>query len=135
MIDPVRFAPAEVALADYLTTVLADRDVDGPVVNEVPDRTQWSRYVLVLRIGGAKANLITDTPRLMVECVDQYGSAAAELAAVVRALIDAAAPGLVGGVWVDRIRDLGMTYSPDPDTNLPRYLLTKELHTKGAVLS
>lgn len=134
MIEPVLFAPAEVAVADYLTTVLAAREIDGPVVNGTPDRIRLGRYVLVVRIGGAVSNLITDTPRIAIECVDTYGTRAAELASIVRALIDAAAPGYVGGLWVDRIRDLGMTYSPDPDTNTPRYVLTKELHIKGAAL-
>lgn len=131
---PVVFAPVEVAVADYLTTALAAREIAGPVVNETPDRTRLGRYVLVLRIGGAVSNLITDTPRIAIECVDRYGTAAAELASIVRALIDAAAPGHIGGVWVDRVRDLGMTYSPDPDTNMPRYVLTKELHIKGVAL-
>lgn len=131
---PVVFAPVEVAVVDYLTAALAARDIAGPVCNETPDRTQLGRYVLVLRIGGAVSNLITDTPRIAIECVDRYGAAAAELASIVRAVIDAAAPGLVGGLWVDYVRDLGMNYSPDPDTNMPRYVITKELHVKGVAL-
>lgn len=135
MIEPVVFASVEVALADYLTAALADRDIEGPVVNGVPDRTRLTRYVLIVRIGGAVSNLITDTPRIVAECVDQYGTAAAELAVIVRALIGAAAPGYIGGIWVDKVRDLGMIFSPDPDTNLPRYVITTELHAKGAAMT
>lgn len=135
MIKPVVFAAVEIALADYLVTGLAERDVEVAVVNELPAANQLTRYVLVLRIGGGLSNLITDSPRVTIECVAEYGSAAAELAGLVRALVDAAAPGYLGAVWVDQIRDLGMSYSPDPDTNAPRYLIQKELLLKGAALT
>lgn len=133
MSTPVAFSPVEVALADHLAAALAARDIDVAVLNGVP-HTRPSRYVLIVRIGGSQSNLITDTPRIVAECCDQYGSAAAELAKVVRALIGAAAPGYISGLWVDLVRDLGVVFSPDPDTNLPRYLVTKELHVTGTVL-
>lgn len=135
MIEPVLFPVIEVALADWLAAALGDRDIEVPVLNEVPTPTQLSTYVLILRIGGARSNLLTDTARIVAECCDRYGQAAAELAGIVRALLDAAAPGYVGDIWVDRVRDLGMVYSPDPDTHMPRYLLTKELHVQGTALT
>lgn len=135
MIEPVVFAAAESALADHLAARLAERDVEVAVLNELPATSTAGRYVLIARIGGGLSNLITDTVRVVIECVDEYGSAAAELAGLVRALVDAAAPGYLGAVWVDQIRDLGMSYSPDPDTNAPRYLIHKELLIKGGALT
>lgn len=135
MIKPVVFSPIEIRLADHLAATLADRDIEVPVINELPARDRPISYVLILRIGGSRSNLITDTPRVVFECVGAYGAAAAELAAIVRALIDAAAPGYVGDIWVDKVRDLGMAYSPDPDTNQARYVITKELHAKGTALT
>lgn len=130
---PVVFGAAEMALADHLNTALPVHGMTVPVVNSVPhDRP--SRYVLIIRIGGSQSNLITDRPRIVAECCDEHGPDAAELAALVRALIGAIAPGQMAGFWVDKVVDLGLVYSPDPDTNLPRYLVTTELHVTGTRL-
>jgi hypothetical protein len=134
MTTPVVFEPIEIALADWLTTALAARDITVPVVNAVPNNPRPPSYVLVLRPGGAQSNLITDQPRIIAEAVAEYGSAAADLAKVVRALISAAAPGYISDIWIDSVRDLGMTFSPDPDTNAPRYLINKELYVRGEQL-
>lgn len=132
--NPVVFGAVEMAVADHLTTALAAHGMAVPVVNGVPhDRP--SRYVLVLRIGGTQSNLITDRPRIVAECCDTSGPGAADLAAAVRALLGAIAPGQIGGIWVDKVVDLGLVYSPDPDTNDPRYLVTAELTVRGAVLA
>lgn len=125
---PVAFGPVEVALADHLGTLL-----DVPVFNGVPHARPPS-YVLVLRVGGAQSNLITDRPRIVTECCAQNGTAAADLASTVRAYIGAIAPGYIGDIWVDKTVDVGMVFSPDPDTNQPRYLVTAELHVRGAIL-
>ncbi|WP_052372589.1 hypothetical protein [Nocardia otitidiscaviarum] len=132
--NPVMFPVVEMAVADHLATALAARGMAVPVVNGVPHERP-SRYVLVLRIGGTQSNLITDRPRIVAECCDQSGPDAAELAATVRALLGAIAPGSIGGIWVDRVLDMGLVYSPDPDTNDPRYVITCELHVRGAVLA
>lgn len=132
--NPIVFGVVETALADHLTTALAAHDIDIPVVNNVPHQRP-PRYVLVLRIGGSQSNLVTDRPRLVAECCDISGTGAANLGATVRALIGAIAPGQLGGIWVDKVIDLGLVYSPDPDTNLPRYVVTCELHVRGAVLA
>lgn len=132
--NPVAFGVVEMAVADHLTTALAAHGIVVPVVNSVPHERP-SRYVLVLRIGGSQSNLITDRPRVLAECCDVSGLGAADLAATVRALLGAIAPGRIGDIWVDKTIDVGLVYSPDPDTNLPRYLVTSELHVRGAALT
>ena len=129
----VIFGDIEVALADHLAEALAARDDSAAVVNAVPAERP-SRFVRVARIGGMSGNLITDRPRVVAECHAPIGVDAAELAALVRALIGATAPGYVGPVWVDKVKDLGMYSSPDPDTNSPRYIVTAELFTTGSAL-
>lgn len=130
---PVVFKAAEMAVADHLSAALAARGITVPVVNGVPHERP-SRYVLILRIGGSTSNPITDRPRIVAECCDTHGPDAADLAALVRALLSGMAPGWVAGAWIDKVVDLGLAYSPDPDTNLPRYLVTAEFHVTGAAL-
>ncbi|MGI5223061.1 hypothetical protein [Nocardia sp. CA-290969] len=131
---PVVFGLIEVALVDYLAAALTARGETVPVYNNVP-RERPPEYVLALRVGGAQSNLVMDRPRIVAECCAEVGVRAAELGALVRALITATAPGWVGEIWVDRVVDLGLVYSPDPGTNLPRYLVTAELHVMGAALT
>lgn len=130
----VVFPDIEVALADHLATVLAGHDTDVPVVIAVPAKRP-ARFVRVTRIGGAAANLVTDRARIVAECWDTTGAGAFDLARLVRALVGALAPGYLGDVWVDRSIDLGVVFSPDPDTNIPRYLVTAELAVTGRQLS
>ncbi|MFC4124935.1 hypothetical protein [Nocardia rhizosphaerae] len=129
------FAQIEVAVADHLTAALPMRGIIVPVRNAVPRTGRPPSYVLVTRPGGGQRNLATDGPRLVVEVVAESGADAGSLAAIVRALLRAAAPGYVGEVWIDRTRDVGLAFSPDPDTNAPRYLLTVEVWQRGAALA
>lgn len=135
MTTPVVFAPIVVALADHLATKLAGRGDNTPVVNSIPRTGRPSRYVLVLQPGGDQANILTDRPRPVVEVVDESGVAAAERASIVRALITATAPGYVESIWVDKAVHVSMAYSPDPDTNAPRYLITTEMWCQGTALT
>lgn len=135
MSAPIAFSPIEIALADHLAAALAGRGITVPVRNAVPRTGRPARYVLVLHPGGAQANIVTDLPRVVVEVVAESGTAAAELAKVVRALVTATAPGYVGDIWVDKARHVSFAYSPDPDTNAPRYLITTELWCQGAALT
>ena len=132
--QPVVFADIEAALADHLAAALAARGVTVPVQLDVPN-PRPTRFVRLVRVGGTKSNLITDRPRIVLECWDALGTGASDLAALVRALVTALAPGNMSGIWVDKVIDMGMVYRPDPGTNLPRYLVTAELHVKGAALT
>lgn len=131
----VAFGQIEVAVADHLAAQLAGRGVTVPVLNAVPRTARPPSYVLVLRPGGSQHNLVTDRPRLVTEVVAETGTAAGELAAVVRALLGGIAPGRVASVWIDRVRNAGLAFSPDPDTNAPRYLITTELWQRGNALT
>ena len=131
---PVIFGDIEVALADHLASGLADRGVVVPVQMDVPN-PRPDRFVRLVRVGGTQSNLVTDRPRIVLECWDTLGIGASELACLVRALVSAPAPGYMSGIWVDKVIDMGMAYSPDPGTNLPRYLVTAELHVMGAALT
>jgi hypothetical protein len=131
---PILFADIEAPLADRMGTDLLAQGDTAPVVIGVPD-PRPSRFVRLVRVGGSQSNLVTDRPRIVFECWSTVGVDAAALAALVRALVNALAPGYVGAVWVDRVIDIGVAYSPDPQTGTPRYLVTAELHVRGAALA
>lgn len=130
--DPIVFGDLEVALADHLTTALAERDADAPVFNAVPAQRP-KRFVRLAHVGGTQSNLITDRPRIVAECWDTVGVYASDLARLVRALITSVAPGYIGGIWVDKVIDMGVSFSPIGD--LPRYLVVGEFHVAGTVLA
>lgn len=126
----VIFGDIEIALADHLAAALAERAAGAPVFNAVPAQRP-KRFVRLVRVGGSQSNLITDRPRIVAECWDVTGGGAHDLAALVRGLITAVAPGYVGEIWVDKVIDMGLSFSPDTATNLPRYLVPAELHVTG----
>lgn len=135
MTTPIAFGDIEVAVADHLAAALAARGIAVPVVIEVP-AVRPPRFVRVTRPGGSQSNLVTDRPRIIAECWDEIGTGAADLAKVVRALLGAVAPGYVQGIWVDLTKDLGVANLSHPSyPDIPRYLVTKELHVRGEVLA
>lgn len=135
MTTPIAFGDIEVALADHLASALAARGIVVPVVIEIP-APRPPRFVRVTRPGGSQSNLVTDRPRVVAECWDEIGTGAADLAKVVRALLGAVAPGYVEGIWVDKTIDMGLAFLPHPRyPDIPRYLVTKELHVRGEELA
>lgn len=132
--QPTIFPSLAVPLAEHLRAGLAARGVNIPVVVNVPS-TRPPKFVRIRRIGGGDLNLRTDEARMVAECWETTGALSESLAAIVRALLVASAPGYVGSVWLDRARCVGFTDSPDPGTNLPRHLVTVELLAAGVPLT
>ncbi len=131
--EPVVFGDVEVALADYLGSAFTERMAGATVYNAVPAQRP-KRFARVVRVGGSQANAVTDRPRVVTEFWDTLGVGAYELAALGRALIVAVAPGYLGEIWVDRVVDMGLSFSPDPATGSPRYIFPAELWCRGTVL-
>lgn len=132
--EVVVFGDIEVALADHLAAVLAERNADAPVFVKVPT-VRPTRYVRVRRVGGPQINRETDKPRVVFECCDALGTDAHDLAALVRGLIKAATPGYIGALWVSDIIDPTLSEDADPVTGSPRYLVTTELLVTGTVVA
>lgn len=126
----VGFAPIEIHLAPKLAAALTARGTTVPVVLAVP-AMRPPRFVRLVRVGGSTSNPVTDRPRIIAECWDTSGLGAANLATLVRAELGATEATKVGPAWVEKVVDVGLAFIPDPDTNLPRYLVTAELHVRG----
>lgn len=145
MHERILFPDIEQTLVDYLAAQLAAVSDTATVVVKVPD-PRPSRMVRVTRNdrkarvdvedreGRRSAQLILDRPRVVFECTDDVG-AAANLAALVRSILSAAAPGYLGTVWCDQIEDAGMENDTDPATAAPRYTLVADLIVRGTVLA
>ncbi len=71
---------------------------------------------------------------MVFECTDDAGGAA-ELAAKVRGIVNAAAPGYIGTVWCDYVEDVGEENDTDPVTAAPRYTIVTDLIVRGKVLA
>ncbi|MBF6459804.1 hypothetical protein IU433_12230 [Nocardia puris] len=134
MTQPIVFPAIEIPLIDHLAAGYAAHGIDLPVVGEVPAQRP-ARFVRVGRIGGPLANLGTDNPRIAVEYWAELGTAAAELAAIGRALVGAVGGTAVGEMWVDRVVDRGLSYLPDEATRTPRYVSYHELWVPGLPLT
>jgi hypothetical protein len=117
MPERVAFADIETALTDFLKLrLLAVSDAAEVVVRVADPRP--ARMVRVVRNdrkarldvedreGRRGAHLVLDRPRVVFECADDAGGAA-ELAATVRGIVNAAAPGYIGTVWCDHVEDAG----------------------------
>jgi hypothetical protein len=114
--EPVFFADAEAAWRTYL-----DGLVDVPVSVHVPNPRPDS-FVRVIRTGGPRANVVVDDVQLTFECWAGTTVAAAALASVVRAHVNAAQGTHVGGVWCGHVREMGGPGNlPDPSTDQYRY--------------
>ncbi|WP_063125237.1 hypothetical protein, partial [Nocardia arizonensis] len=141
MSERILFPDIESTLTAYLTTELTAASDTAEVVTIVPD-PRPARWVRVYRAdrrrrmdreddqGCRGPQLIIDRPRVVFECYDG-GGAAAELAALVRAILAAAAPGYLGAVWCDFIDDAGVVRDVDPATSEPRQVITADLYVRG----
>lgn len=143
--ERIVFSDIEMALVEYLTAELSDISDTAQVVTRVPDprparmvrvtrNDRKARLDVEDREGRRGAHLALDRPRLVLECTDDAGFAH-ELAANVRALVTAAAPGYIGEVWCDDVDDAGGENDTDPETDAPRYTIVVDLIVRGKILA
>ena len=131
MAEVIVFPDAEQVLCDWLEPALAARGTAVPVTTRVPS-PRPARFVRVIRTGGVRATLVTDAPQVTVESFAGTEAAAAALAQLCRALLNAA-PGQVAAAVVYKVVELaGPQNLPDPLTDQIRYTQTFEIHLRGA---
>ena len=124
MSEAIVFPDAEGILVSALKARLT-----VPVVTKVP-ATRPASFVRLVRVGGGRANLVTERPIIVFECWAATGPAAERLSALVHAHVFALAPDTVR-----RVREVaGRQSFPDPLSESPRYQFTVQIDTRGAAL-
>lgn len=145
MVERIVFPDIEKTLVDFLTVQFAAVSEAAKVVTKVPDprptrmvrvcrNDRKARVDVEDREGRRGAHLVLDRPRVVFEITDDAGGAA-NLAALVRGIVNAAAPGYIGTVWCDYVEDAGEENDTDPVTAAPRYTIVTDLIVRGTVLA
>lgn len=122
------FPDAVLVTVEYLRSALADITVYATV----PANTQPAdEFVRVERLGGLRNSLITDRPRISIECWSDTQAHAAALMSRVRAYAHAMG-GVRGETVVYRVSEVsGPMWLPDAASGHPRYAFAIEFSTRG----
>lgn len=103
-----------------------------PVRSKVPN-PRPSRFVLVFRTGGPRANIVTDAAQVTIEAWAASDADAHDLAQAARAVVNSLEGTVAGGVTVYGIEEFaGPGYLPDPESDQSRYTWTTSVHVRGA---
>ncbi|WP_166140845.1 hypothetical protein [Nocardioides ochotonae] len=129
MAEAIVFPDPEALLVTHLRDALGVR-----VVTRVPN-PRPDRFVRVVRVGGNRRNLVTDSAMVVVEAWAPDDVAASELARLARAYVGALEGETVGGAFTRRVTEVaGPQNLPDPTSATPRYVFTVALDLRGDAL-
>lgn len=132
-VAPVLFGDTVQLVIEAIRDGFALQSVDAVVDNEVPDEAV--RYVVVRRQGGPRVDLVRDSAQIRIECLAPTKAEAHDLAQMARAYVFAMRGTVRHGITVGRIEEFaGPAELPDPISQLPRYLFTELVHTRGRAL-
>lgn len=128
-------ADAEQLVVDYLTATGPARGLPTSVGTRVPN-PRPAECITVFRTGGPRRDLVTDAPQLTIECRAATETRAAQIAYLVRALVNDLWSQTLGGHAVYEVEELsGPGNLPDPISNGPRYSQTFVLFIRAASLT
>jgi len=133
-IDPIVFADTTWLVVDAIRDGFTIQGLAVIVDNEVPDDA--TRYVVVRRQGGPRLDQFRDAAQIRVESIAPTKTEAHDNAQVARAYIQAMRGSVRHGTAIYRIDELaGPAELPDPISQLPRYVFTEVVHTRGRALT
>lgn len=126
MTKPLVFFPdAVLVVIEYLRPVLG-----VPVVSRVPEKRP-AQFVRIERLGGMRSTLVTDRPRIDVECWSDSEENAEALCSLARAHVLAMA-GTRGETTVYNVQEVsGPMWLPDSVSGQPRYSFAVEFSTRA----
>ncbi|CAL9592264.1 hypothetical protein SUDANB1_05249 [Streptomyces sp. enrichment culture] len=132
MAAPIGFPDGVAVVRAYLREQLVARGTDVPVGTRVPEQRP-PRFVRLERVGGMRVDLVTDRPRIDVQCWGDSEESAHDLAQLARALL-LAMPGWRGAVAYDVAEVGGPNTLPDPASGQPRVVFAVEVSLRGRAL-
>lgn len=122
----VVFPDAVLVVIEYLRGALPGTAVYSRVPDPRPDE-----FVRIERLGGLRSTLVTDRPRIDVECWSASEEGAEALVSKVRAYTLAMA-GRRGDTTVYKVAEVsGPMWLPDSASGQPRYSFAVEFSTRG----
>lgn len=125
----VQFPDAVLTVIEYLRSALSPTLVYSRVPTPLP-----STFIRIDRLGGLRNSLVTDRPRLDIECWGPTEKAAADLMSLARAHVGAMA-GTHGNTTVYNVVEVtGPQWLPDSATGHPRYAFAVEFSARGRAL-
>jgi len=131
MTEVIAFPDAEAFAVLFLRAQFSARSMSAGASTKVPASIP-NGHVRVSRAGGGQRDLVTDSPRLLLECFAADTVAASDLAKVTRALLLAAAR--LSDEVTRAVDGGGVAFLPDPSTNNPRYQFVVQLDLRGATI-
>lgn len=132
---PVAFADSVALTIRHLLDQLPDYGWDVPVRKNVPNPRPAS-FVRVIRSGGVSRDVVVDEAMLIIECWASTDEDAADLATVVRALLNAMHGTVVDDVQCYRVREVsGPADLPDGLSDQVRLTWMVTVETRGTELS
>jgi hypothetical protein len=103
-----------------------------PVRSKVPN-PRPTRFVRVLRTGGPRVNIVTDSAQITVEAWAASDHDAHDLAQAARAVLNSLEGTVTSGATVYGINEFsGPAYLPDPESEQPRYTWSASVNVRGA---
>lgn len=135
MTEVIAFPDVEDLLVTYLGSALPARGDAATVHVTVPD-PRPERFVLVPRVGGAKRNLVVDSPTIGLECWAATPGQAYDLCRLTRALVHALPGQTIGGVAFYNVEEFaGPANLPDGGlSGQSRYILTVAVSCRGTAI-
>lgn len=129
--ETILFPNAGRVVIDHLESRLVELGQACPVVHTVPT-PRPAKFVKVIRTGGIRQTLVTDSAQLTFEAWANSPTTAELLAETVRAIVYAMKATVVGGVRIANVEELsGPADLPDPDSQQHRYTFSAFIQTRG----
>jgi hypothetical protein len=130
--ERILFPDAVAATMGALTAQLPGLGFSGvPVLTRVP-AARPARFVVVLRTGGPRVNLVTDAAQITLEAWAPAEAEAHDLAQAVRGIVGGLAATVTGGVTVYGVEELsGPANSPDSVSDQARYAWSMIVNVRG----
>lgn len=125
--------PSGVAAAvAFLRAQYAAHSETAEVRSKIPN-PRPAKFTRVRLMGGTRSSVVRYAPMLTFECWAADDIAAESLGILTEALINAWPD--IDSACTNVVEVGGLIYQPDPDTNVDRYVFTKQVYLRSVVLT